>query len=335
MLGACGAESPHPATRLDPRIAQLERWVAFHHADGSLFFLSRFETREADVLAVRPEAELSIAMPDLPAGSLDLRDAMRIARAYWGRLPSLAEWRSAVAGPSGYRFPWGEDDGNRLRANTPRLGLWRRTRVGTFESGRDLGRADSCYDLFGNIAEWTLEPHARVDIDRLATAAADLDERFEALKEILPPPLGPGVPVPWDPATPFLPELVPYVSQASPVTATSFCVVGFSYAQHPPERHVDTFYGEQIGVRALQADETESDVGMRMATDPYTMLAALERAGGQPLPGDREALGRFLLRHVEPFRSAARTRLRLDRAFLGLSEPGPWARSAYATLGVR
>ena len=91
---------------------------------------------------------------DHPDVWVDRADAEAFAAWRGMRLPTAREWERAARGGTGYRYPWG-NDWFRLRANTIEFELFDTTRVGTFESGRS---PEGCYDLEGNVWEWTSEP---------------------------------------------------------------------------------------------------------------------------------------------------------------------------------
>ncbi len=340
LLVLCAASSCSPNASgegLVARIAWLDKWVPHRRSsDRSLFFLARFETREQDVQAVAPEAGLDLQDEgDLPVVACDLPQALAWARLYWGRLPTYEEWSSAVSGPNTgpdrHRFPWGEDDGSRLHSNTLQLGLNRRTRVGTFESGRDLGSPLSCYDLIGNVAEWTIEPWPAVHslVGAVWGRPSPIPDEMLPLARVL------ANVNPLAPATPFVAELCPtlFASGGGPAQV---CTVGFSFAERLPARHVRMPHGDRNGVRPAYPGEWASHVGVRFATDPYTFLSLLERTSGAPTTAELVVVERFLLAHRSEFRQAAKIRVEaMDRSFLGLADPGEWSTAAYRILGLQ
>lgn len=332
---------------LDPRVEQLRHWTPFRTrsardgGDGSLFFLSRFEFREADLVAVQPAVALTQREPDLPVASVSLHDAIEAARVFWGRIPLLEEWRGAVEGRAGFLFPWGDTVGDQLRANTARIGLWRRTRVGTFESGRNLGRNDSCYDLIGNVAEWTLTPSAIVRLESLARSSLEIDEVVDRADAAVLIERGEvhGLPFGWAPASPWVAEFETELVGNGFAPRLEYCTVGFSCGQQQPLRSGRRLWQDRLGLRNRGSRERRWDLGFRMATDPYCFLAGLERAMGEPSEDDAAELRAFLSREVEAFRRAAELRTRrlgseADHDFLALKPIGPWARVAYAFLAV-
>ena len=106
-----------------------------------------------------------------PASWMDLGEAEAFARWAGLRLPTAEEWTwVAVGGPLLLTFPWSRFDYQASVANTLdlRLDPPRPTPVGTFEEGASV---DGCYDMYGNVAEWT----------RLTTPAAAGDAPLQGV----------------------------------------------------------------------------------------------------------------------------------------------------------
>lgn len=135
-------------------------------AAGGPFLLDRFETTRRDwseylaqSSAVPSDAQLPLLTNvgrgegTLPMARVTLAEARAFAAWRWARLPRRDEWEFAAGGGGRprYRFPWG-DRSNPGAANTGDLGLGRAMPAGVFESGRS---GEACYDLIGNVAEWT------------------------------------------------------------------------------------------------------------------------------------------------------------------------------------
>ncbi len=345
FLSACkeqeGAGDPVEQVPQDPRGLYLSNWTAYRRpGDDGLYFLSRFELRGEDLWVFRGRAKgyprlaeeaKRRGLPrqaDLPLGEVGLGLGQRLAKAYFGRLPSVSEWKHAVTGHGGYRFPWGDRFGL-LRANTLELGLERPTPVGTFESGRDPAREDSCYDLLGNVAEWTQDPlFAGVELRLLDLpekrpvdfyGSLPLGRQYLQLQGL--GLLGPVLMVSPCFFGPF---------EAFPSSeAFGFATLGFSYLQDlslPWIRGTPPLPLERYGLRVFDPREGASDLGLRVATDPWTFVARLESAKGRPGEGDLDRLRLFLLRYPKEFRAAYQGRMRLREA-LGLGVPGPWARA--------
>lgn len=357
LLAAAGCarsepEREGPARPLDPRVEQLRRWVDFRWrrswqdggrgGHGALFFLSRFEFREQDRVAIGDDTASSQSEPQLPLAGVSLFEAMRHAQHFWGRLPTIEEWRGAVQGRAGWLYPWGDTIGNHVAANTARIGLWRRTRVGTFESGRNLGRAGSCYDLIGNVAEWTITPHAAVELERLWSSTTDFDHlEYRVGAGALRGKWWPrGLPHPSGPVDIWFAEFEAELLFETAVPEFEFCTIGFSCSQVEPLRPSGKSWADILGLRPRGARVRRWDLGFRMATDPNCILAGLERVEGEPSDAEVEAIRRFLFRYVDDFRAAARFRARRlhgasMRASLELPPIGAWGRLAYDLLSVR
>ncbi|MFQ5504106.1 MAG: SUMF1/EgtB/PvdO family nonheme iron enzyme [Planctomycetota bacterium] len=348
---ACSEEEREPRARPDPRVAHLRHWVAFRRpGDGSLYFLDRFEAREQDWVEAAHRPEPGPDRVDLPKTRMTLLRSLELCRFFWGRLPRVDEWHFAVEGRRGWRFPWGDKMPSVLYANTLELGLHRPTRVGTFESGR----GNDCYDLIGNVSEWTITPLLASRLDRarvmIFTASYQQDEN-EVFKKLLElrrlyldhlRPRGSlfNTYFPWLYASPLLPELRLSGSgtPAELVPRLEFITLGFDFG-HGLEESLDKNapgqWPERLGVRGFEPTEYSSYLGLRMATDPYTFLATLERAPGRPESIDRELLRGFLNRHAREFRQAAALRGELDGTVLGLEAPGAWQQASQEILGVR
>ncbi len=327
-LGACGRE-PAEAP-LDPRVAHLTRWTAYHRpADGGLYFLDRFELRVEELgRALRrqgPPPE-----PDLPAVRLDLYDAAEAAAVFWGRLPRFDEWRHAVEGRAGFRFPWGDrfESLPAMRANTLELGLVRRTRVGTFESGRDPSRPDACYDLFGNVEEWLVDPPpgGGSGLEGIDCARFVLEDGLPAGLRVLLCLLEP-----WGGVRPFAAEFLafPPAGERVAVGTAGFGYLDWIMPHAPTERRRAPV--ERLGLVPRDPRERAGDLGVRLATDPWCLLAGLARSGGRPSAADRRALARFLGRYASAFRAAGRRFLRVNSRTVR----GDWFRAALDVLGIQ
>ncbi|MEQ8764488.1 MAG: SUMF1/EgtB/PvdO family nonheme iron enzyme [Planctomycetota bacterium] len=91
-------------------------------------------------------------LEDQPVVWVSFADAVAFATWRGHRLPRFIEWQLAVRGKSGQAFPWGRSTDITVRANVLGTGLHQPSPVGFFESGRSEA---GCYDLTGNVWEWS------------------------------------------------------------------------------------------------------------------------------------------------------------------------------------
>jgi formylglycine-generating enzyme required for sulfatase activity len=89
---------------------------------------------------------------DHPVVFVSYNDAMAFCDWAGKRLPSADEWKKACRGPDSRIYPWGEQfDANLCNTAESSLG-WQTTPVERFPGGRSVYR---CYDMVGNVEEWT------------------------------------------------------------------------------------------------------------------------------------------------------------------------------------
>lgn len=279
---------------------------------GGPFFLDRFESTRADFAAWQSaigavpggtRASDPIAA-SLPVVGIDLPTARAFANWRLGRLPRFDEWQHAATGGGLYRRPWGNFD-RAAWANTQELGFAGLTPVGAFESGR---QPDGPYDLIGNAGEWTETPDPRflpaparpddtvlssLPIDQreltLALRAGDLAIRARALARLPGAAVLQPVPgAPW----PF--AMIVWVDSHS---LPRLCAAGWtrpvSAANLAPDHHWATSWWYET----LRPRERSSVIGVRVATDPATLVERLTAIEGPLSAVEVVALRTFLRRH--------------------------------------
>lgn len=278
-----------PALDRTDRFAVFRDLVLFDRVPtrGGPFFLDRFEVTRAEwtayVAAVGARSSFVASDwnrdpdPTLPVVGVDQQDARGFAAWRFGRLPRWDEWSFASTAGGRYEWPWG-DSYRSVWANVPELGLSRLTPVGTFESGRQTGGP---FDLIGNAAEWTSTPipgqlaasNGPVLGDPWYGDALGLPNRLRVLDAL---PIGAWpVPAIW-------------VLRASAADVPCWVAGGAFQSSARPR-------GERVWRSwSRLPSERSSLVGMRVATDPSTLLAALLAEPELPARGGLEQLLRFL-----------------------------------------
>ncbi len=92
---------------------------------------------------------------DHPVVWVSCEDADAYADYIGGRLPTFEEWQYASRGTDDRLFPWGNEI-DIPRCNTAELGAEGTTPVGMFKDGVS---PFGCYDMLGNVWEWTKTPY--------------------------------------------------------------------------------------------------------------------------------------------------------------------------------
>jgi sulfatase modifying factor 1 len=91
-----------------------------------------------------------------PVEHVTWNEAKAYCIAVGGRLPAEAEWEYAARGVKGRKYPWGNEEPDRERANYAATKINHPTPVGLFPSGRTPEGLD---DLAGNLWEWVKDPY--------------------------------------------------------------------------------------------------------------------------------------------------------------------------------
>ncbi len=270
---------------------------------GGPFFLDRFETTRADWERYLTETERSQFAfqdfdewnespdPTLPVVGIDSEAARRYAVWRFGRLPRQAEWEWAASAGGVYRLPWGDSD-RTAWANTHELGFGQLTPVGAFESGRSpIG----CYDLIGNAAEWCatpwadwLAPEVRVsDAAAWFARAPDAIWRLHALED------DPAL-TPWRwPGSPFSVAWLWAVDRRS---CPLVVIAGYTHSLAGVMRTESRIRARPDQLERRWPAERSSEIGVRVASDPVTLLRRLAAVTAPPTSPERRALERFLAR---------------------------------------
>lgn len=114
------------------------------------FNIDLFPVTNEEYKKFEPSHQFPVGEEHHPATGMSQQRACAFAQLLGRYLPTEEEWEIAASGPMGSEFPWGDslDDS---KCNTHRNGN-ATTRVDSFPDGKS---AFGCWDMAGNIAEWT------------------------------------------------------------------------------------------------------------------------------------------------------------------------------------
>ena len=225
-----------------------------------------------------------------------LEEARRYAEWRFGRLPRIDEWRFAATAGGRYRLPWGDAD-RVVWANTAELGIGRVVPVGAFESGR---QREGCFDLVGNAAEWTATPaDGELGAVGAAGVSGELRLRWSRLDH------HPALAV-WRGALPAWPSA--WIVAADDARVRRLAAPGFGEPMLGVWNSASPQAAGAAGYLVMRPTERSTRLGIRVATDPRTLLERLAAVSGRLEPAEEAALLRFLRRDdlQALFRRAAR-----------------------------
>jgi formylglycine-generating enzyme required for sulfatase activity len=130
----------------------------------SPFYLQEHEVTNAEYRRFDPSHDP--AAPDgHPVANVSWYDAMAYAAWLGGTLPTEAQWEFAARGPTGRRYPWGNEKPTSMRANyeNDREEEGRGSGTAPVEAFPEGATPDGIYDLAGNVWEWCLDGSSAVE----------------------------------------------------------------------------------------------------------------------------------------------------------------------------
>lgn len=116
----------------------------------SPFLIDKYEVTNAKYKRFRPEHTFPPQQEDFPVTNVTWEEAAAYARWAGKELPTEAEWQFAAGAAKGLRFPWGMEKRPVQIKSADEL-----QRVGTY---RDNVSFSGCFDMEGNVWEWTSDP---------------------------------------------------------------------------------------------------------------------------------------------------------------------------------
>jgi formylglycine-generating enzyme required for sulfatase activity len=128
------------------------------------FRIDKYEVTNAQYARFQPGHQFPEAQADFPVTKITWEEAKAYAEWAGKDLPSQAEWEIAAGAADGRRFPWGEEKrGPRIKSAEAL------DRVGSY---RDNASPNGCFDMEGNVWEWTRDEPANRAVTISANAAA-------------------------------------------------------------------------------------------------------------------------------------------------------------------
>lgn len=138
------------------------------------FRIDKYEVTNAQYARFRPDHQYLETQADFPVTSITWEEAKAYAEWAGKDLPTEAEWEFAAGAADGRRFPWGTE-----RRIPPIKKADELDRVGSY---RDNASPAGCFDMEGNVWEWTSDEVAGLT---LLTASVNDAQAGAAPEKIL------------------------------------------------------------------------------------------------------------------------------------------------------
>jgi formylglycine-generating enzyme required for sulfatase activity len=137
------------------------------------FRIDKYEVTNAQYARFRPDHQYLETQADFPVTGITWEEAKAYAEWAGKDLPTEAEWEFAAGAADGRRFPWGSEGRVPPIKKADEL-----DRVGSY---RDNASPAGCFDMEGNVWEWTSDQAA----DLVVTVSANSAHASAAPKMIL------------------------------------------------------------------------------------------------------------------------------------------------------
>lgn len=127
------------------------------------FRIDKYEVTNAQYARFRPEHQYPETQADFPVTNITWEEAKAYAEWAGKDLPTEAEWEFAAGAADGRRFPWGAE-----KRVPPIKKADELDRVGSY---RDNASPAGCFDMEGNVWEWTNDEAANLVVTASANSA--------------------------------------------------------------------------------------------------------------------------------------------------------------------
>ena len=128
-------------------------WVDPAESDRQIvvkpFLIDKYEVTNAQFARFRPDHEFPKQQEDFPVTGITWEEAAAFARWAGKQLPTEAEWQLAAGAADGRRYPWGKEKRLPDLKNAKAC-----QKVGSY---RENYSSAGCYDMEGNVWEWTAD----------------------------------------------------------------------------------------------------------------------------------------------------------------------------------